>query len=534
MKYRFLAGTLRGFVALVCAGSTSLAFAAGEVRSAETVDTLNAPWAQELKADAQLPRVVPVRAGGASGASLGRRIVLDPVDAAQIQAQVGEENAGFWGARQIGFSRDVQKLNSQAATLESLVWQTQADGGQMARVSVASPGAEGIRLGVRIYKLPAEALLQVHAPDDDTAIQFSGREILDRIASRVAAGDDDEDAALWRTPVIEAEEAVLDIVLPPGVSAKTVGIAVPDISHLYASSRTGWGEFSKHALHPEVATPKLGCHKDVVCSPEWEQVSRATAFMVFNSGAGTYVCTGTLLSSNGSAGTPAPYFLTANHCISQTSQAADLETRWLWRSASCNGSSLTTAERRLYGGATLIYTSTGTDTTLLKLNETPPVGVAYAGWQAGLPSLGAAVGGVHAPNGALQKLSLGSIFKWEKVWGSSVDGDVNSTLVASAAEADHIRVTWTEGTTESGSSGSGLFDKGSKKLIGTLHGGSGSCGSTSFSIYGRFDIPFNAKLHEYLDPAPASPQPPTPTGKASRRVTRATPAPAPVDVRTIK
>lgn len=532
MKYRFLAGVLG---ALACAGSASLAFAAGEVRSAEAIDTLNAPWAKALKASAQSPRNVPVRAGGAS---LARRIVLDPVDAAQIQAQADGKNAEFWGARQIGFNRDVQKLSSPAATLGSLVWQTQADGGQLARVSVASPGAEGIRLGVRIYNLPAEALLHVHAPDGDTAIQFSGREILDRIASLVAAGDDDEDAALWRAPVIEAEEAVLDIVLPPGVSAKTVEIAVPEISHLYASSRTGWGEFSQR--NPEVEQPVLGagCHKDVVCTPEWDAVSRATAFMVFSSGSGTYLCTGTLLSSNGNAEAPAPYFLTAYHCISRASEAADLETRWFWRAASCNSESLTSDERPLYGGATLLYTSAGTDTTLLRLKETPPTGAVYAGWQAGLQTLGTGVGGVHAPNGALQKLSLGSITGWENVVSVGSGGYITSWPVQSPAQANHIKVTWSEGATESGSSGSGLFDRSSKKLIGTLHGGTSVCsgGAASYALYGRFDTPFNARLHEYLDPNSTQPQPPAsvPAGvKAPRGITKAAPDPEPVDVRTI-
>ena len=401
-----------------------------------------------------------------------------------------------------GFGRDVPGLNSQTATRKQLVWQTQPDGGQAASVSVASPGAEGIRLGVRVYKLPPEALLRVHAPDDDAAAQFSGQEILDRIAGKLAAGDDSEEAHTWRAPTVEAEEAALDIILPPGVPTNTVDIAVPDISHLFASARTDWKAAGKFSEQGAQATAALSCHADVSCQPEWSPASKATALMLYTENGDTYMCTGTLLNANGSATTRIPYFLTANHCISSQTAADTLETRWFYRSAACNGSQSAQVQS-LQGGATLLYASAVTDVAFLKLKEPPPTGVAYAGWQASTPVIGAAAGGVHHPGGDRQKLALGLVSDWVNIVDMTSNGDFDISRGTSRT-ASHLMIVWRGGATEGGSSGSGLFDEDSKRLIGVLTGGpdAASCQGGS-AVYGRFDRAYGARLHEYLDPAPA-------------------------------
>jgi hypothetical protein len=73
---------------------------------------------------------------------------------------------------------------------------------------------------VRIFKLPAQAVLRVHAPGDDDTFETSGQEILDLIAANMVSGDTSEEAHTWWTPTVEAEEAVLEICLvPPNASA---------------------------------------------------------------------------------------------------------------------------------------------------------------------------------------------------------------------------------------------------------------------------------------------------------------------------
>lgn len=488
----FLRNILKGMVALACAGSAALAFAA-------QAETISAPEAYASQGGVQPTRHVPIRR---RAFPFARRFALDPVDSVRvqgIQARLREGKA-IGRPRQIGFGRDVPGLSSQSAARKQLIWQTQPDGGQAASVSVASAGAEGIRLGVRVYKLPPEALLRVHAPDDEAAVQFSGQEILDRIAGKLAAGDDSEDAHIWRAPTVEAEEAALDIILPPGVPTSAVEIAVPDISHLFASARTDWKAAGKFSLQGAQATAALSCHADVTCQSEWDPASKATALMLYTEKGNTYICTGTLLNAKGSAATRIPYFLTANHCISSQTAADTLETRWFYRSATCNGSQSAQVQS-LQGGATLLYASAVTDIAFLRLKEQPPAGVAYAGWQASTPVIGATAGGIHHPGGDRQKLALGSVSDWVNIVDMTGDGNFDLSRGTSQA-ASHLKITWREGATEGGSSGSGLFDKDSKRLIGVLTGGpdASSCRG-GFGVYGRFERAFSAKLREYLDPA---------------------------------
>ena len=66
---------------------------------------------------------------------------------------------------------------------------------------------------------------------------------------------------------------------------------------------------------------------------------------------------------------------------------------------------------------------------------------------------------------------------------------------------------WTEGTTEPGSSGSGLWDTASKLLVGDLTGGYASCDDPDGSDwYGKLSVSFlgggapSNRLKDWLDP----------------------------------
>ena len=84
---------------------------------------------------------------------------------------------------------------------------------------------------------------------------------------------------------------------------------------------------------------------------------------------------------------------------------------------------------------------------------------------------------------------------------SSYSSSTNTAL------GSHIRVGWTEGTTEGGSSGSGLFNA-NGELVGTLHGGGASCTtSTSPDWYGRFEQAYTAQLQPWLTPGTGGPPP---------------------------
>ncbi|MDR2688419.1 MAG: trypsin-like peptidase domain-containing protein [Azoarcus sp.] len=432
-----------------------------------------------------------------------RRFVLDPVDneqavrALRAPAQTTDSNGIVAPRQQIGFSREVPALRRPSLARAQFDWQAQSDGGHAAAIAIASPDAVALRLGIRVFSLPREALIRVYAPGDTTATVFTGGEIVSLIALNLAAGELSEEAHEWWSPVVEGSETVLEILLPPGIETTTVDIALPRISHLFAGASTDWDAEGSIEKLRETSSCR---HNAVRCYAEWDTVSRATAKMVFSDGGGSYLCTGTLLNDADPA-TDIPYLLTAQHCINTQSQASSLTTYWLYRATTCNGSKKE-AELVRSGGAKLLYQTNNTDTAFLRLNEQPPAEAAYAGWQATLPAKGRALTGVHHPNGDLQKISFSTLQHYDEC--IVVDGESGCYMDVASSESNHFTVKWSSGTVEPGSSGSGIFDTSGKYLVGTLHGSASPLDCSDEDIYGRFDLPYKAKLHEYLNAVSAT------------------------------
>ena len=86
------------------------------------------------------------------------------------------------------------------------------------------------------------------------------------------------------------------------------------------------------------------------------------------------------------------------------------------------------------------------------------------------------------------------------------DGDtlvfVEVKARANADAGTMLRVGWTRGTTEQGSSGSAIFvatTGGTRYVVGALHGGSASCANPQGTdYYGRFNRAFYRGLGDWL------------------------------------
>tara|TARA_Y100001970_G_C14213803_1_gene848479 strand:- start:1126 stop:2412 length:1287 start_codon:yes stop_codon:yes gene_type:complete len=113
----------------------------------------------------------------------------------------------------------------------------------------------------------------------------------------------------------------------------------------------------------------------------------------------------------------------------------------------------------------------------------------YAGWDrsSSSPQVSA---GVHHPGGAPKKINY----------------DNNDTAYSDGwySSNTHWRLSWDEGGTEGGSSGSPLFDE-NKLIVGQLHGGSGECGNGT-DYYGKISTSWTGggtsttRLSNWLDP----------------------------------
>ena len=205
-----------------------------------------------------------------------------------------------------------------------------------------------------------------------------------------------------------------------------------------------------------------------------------TAKMIYTKRGGSFLCTGVLMLDLDDSSW-IPYFLTAHHCIATQAAAQTLVTYWDFERASCGGPAPTTVTQ-LTGGADLLITHSGSDSSLLRLRRDPPAGRDgrwYAGWTAATLRHPTSVYGVHHPAGDLKKYSAGTTVRDV----GALLGDEEGGYLQ---EVKGVDVRWSSGVTESGSSGSGLFDT-TGRLRGVLSGSpAGETCSTS-SFYGRFD-----------------------------------------------
>jgi len=222
------------------------------------------------------------------------------------------------------------------------------------------------------------------------------------------------------------------------------------------------------------------CNNNVIC-PEgdgWRDQIRSVAMITVG---GNGICSGTLINNCTSNGTP--YFLTANHCLPTDLNVSTWVFRFNWNSPSCaldqNGPT-----NQTISGATVLVRNAGSDVGLLQLNSTPPANynVYYSGWdRSGTTPTSQTV--IHHPDGDVKKISF----------------DIDPATQAAYGSAACWRIaTWEDGTTEPGSSGSGLWDQ-NKRLIGQLFGGAATCSNNVNDYFGRLDVSFtNSSLQTWL------------------------------------
>ncbi|MBK9513264.1 MAG: trypsin-like peptidase domain-containing protein [Flavobacteriales bacterium] len=220
------------------------------------------------------------------------------------------------------------------------------------------------------------------------------------------------------------------------------------------------------------------CNNNVIC-PEgdpWRDQIRSVAMIVVGGGG---ICTGTLINNCAQDGTP--YFLTANHCLPGNLNVSTWVFRFNWDSPVC-GANQNGPTTQTVSGATLLANSGNTDVALLQLNSTPPsnYNVYYSGWDRSgvFPTSQTAI---HHPDGDIKKISFDNQAAGQGVYGS--------------AQCWRI-FNWEDGTTEPGSSGSGLWDQ-NKRLIGQLYGGQATCANNVNDYYGRFDLSYGL-LQQWL------------------------------------
>lgn len=226
------------------------------------------------------------------------------------------------------------------------------------------------------------------------------------------------------------------------------------------------------------------CNNNVIC-PEgdpWRCEISSVAITIVN---GSGSCTGTVLNNH--AQDERPLFLSANHC---GTNVTNWVFRFNWESPTCTTTQNGPTNQSV-SGATLLASSAGSDFALMELSSNIPAAynVYYSGWDAtgNTPTNQTAI---HHPSTDVKKISFDNQSAQQASWGG--------------AACWHI-LNWDDGTTEPGSSGSGLWDQ-DHHLIGQLYGGTASCGNNIDDYYGRLSVSWdgggaaNNRVKDYLDP----------------------------------
>ncbi|MDO4704911.1 MAG: trypsin-like serine protease [Comamonadaceae bacterium] len=400
--------------------------------------------------------------------------------------------------RMIGTARASDATSAVESTQSLLKWQKLPGGRQAAALQYQSGNAYGMRLGLLVRALPDTAVVRVYAPGQAASAQeLTGvliRETLERNASAKEATF--EQINTFWLPTVEGDAAVVEIELPASASASDVQVAIPTISHIFESLQ----DLAYQDIQKDIGESGA-CNYDASCEPAIEQVRKSVARMTFVRDSNVFTCTGTLIADQNRTGTP--YFLTAAHCIDNQPIASTLETDWRFHTQSCVNPSLSAMHFKLQGpmaGARLVYSEDNYDTTLLVLNSKPYGDVVYAGWWT-TQELHQAAYGISHPSGDLQKVSFGRISSYLVCTHFDENG-VTECHDGLRDHSDFFDVNYSYGTTEGGSSGSGLFawhQNGAYLLTGVLSAGSASCSSRDGrNVYGRFDRAYHDGLKYFL------------------------------------
>ncbi|MDR2710351.1 MAG: hypothetical protein LBB65_03290, partial [Burkholderiales bacterium] len=371
-------------------------------------------------------------------------------------------------ALKIGVNRNAA-TEIDADTPPALNWKSNG-GGYVAHWAITSPDAHGLR-----------AALQIRALPDSAELRFSGSAAPERVIGVVSGQEANalrDDNQIYWTPITEGETQNIEIFLPSPIKPEEVKVRLNAVSHLFTSAQDGF------SAAPVVKASQY-CEIDVACKSSlgssFQNTAKAVARTVTTDNAYSYGCTGTLLNDTNNSQTP--YFWSANHCLisevgaSAQSLANTLNTFWFDEAASCGGSAKNPSYTSRTGGAKILHSQASTDTSLLQLNDAAPTGSYLAGWDANSRFSSGAMIGIHHPNRDIKKVSVG------KGEGKTCD-TMFSSAEGGVTRSNLTLVSWSEGTTEGGSSGSGLFtlSNGNYYLRGGLQGGAADCSNSGRAV----------------------------------------------------
>lgn len=365
-------------------------------------------------------------------------VKLPLVDVDRLKAEDEARIAtGKKGPYRFGFNHAVDLATYNAGT-----WHTYDNGDRLWRVSVKSEGAFAINMEFHEYVIPNGGEVYVYNDRGDHIGAFT-------------AASNGNRPTMGVQPV-RGDMVTVEYFEPAEVSGQGV-LKIGQITHAYRDPFNPAKDFGDSG----------GCNNNVICPEgnDWRPQIASVARIIVN---GNDHCTGQLINNCNEDGHP--YFLTAEHCMGGNTN------NWVfqfnWESPTCSPTT-NGPENQTVSGASVLTQSAASDVALLELNTPVPssYNASYTGWDwSGTPSSSNVA--IHHPSGDIKKISFDFDPAVSTTWFGTQVWRVNN---------------WEDGTTEGGSSGSGLWNE-NGHLIGQLSGGSASCSSITDDNYGRFDV----------------------------------------------
>lgn len=351
-------------------------------------------------------------------------------------------------------------------------WTTLANGDRIWQIEIESKNALTMNFVFDDYHLPKGATVYLYNPKTK------------EVQGAYTHANNSADRMLGTT-LIQGDNVVIEYYEPKvvqGLGALNISMVVHGYRQLgaYPSSKLTKG-----------LNDAGDCHIDVNCplGSGWQDQINSVALIIEG---GNALCSGALINNTSNDGTP--YFLTAEHCGAAGFGAWVF--RFNWESpvpvcAQVGNSQDPGAPYNEINGAVLRAKKSDSDVLLLELNNTPTGNVYYAGWNRSTTPA-TQVTGIHHPSGDVKKISR----------------DNDAAVFVNAGKSLWNVEGWDQGVTESGSSGSPLFNQ-NKLIVGQLLGGPSACvgtsGNADADAYGRFDVSWNGtspadRLKDWLDP----------------------------------
>lgn len=316
------------------------------------------------------------------------------------------------------------------------------DGRIIVRHIIHAEGAYGINLNFKKFQPGKSGKLWIYPADKSSHIGgFDYRSVTPGIP--------------FATAPVKGESIVMEFIYDP--AEKEVAVELADVVYEFADFFEMTRAFGNSGA----------CNKNVNC-PEYAdkaQEKRSVAMILTQNN--VRWCSGALINNTLQDGKP--YFLTARHC----NTTANSIFMFNYESPNCNN--IDGPTNQTLQGCTIHVNWAPSDVTLVELSSVPPVDyfTYFSGWNiSNTPS--ESVYGIHHPKGDIKKISF----------------DTNTVVGASYVMGDtalnHWKIlNWEVGTTESGSSGSPLFNQ-NAQIVGQLHGGQAHCANSVNDYYGKF------------------------------------------------